>query len=159
MPALAVPAPRPVSAPADNLSEHGSTLEGYRSADRIGFSRFRTSRSLSGELARLTRIERYLTSLDGVRRFRRGGVAVVLSNGRGQVTFPDGVAFTVSFRLGRLDDIGIFQKEADARRIRTEVEAVRGIRLLAEIIATEGRRARTDARPPPSPGSVQQGGR
>jgi len=133
------PVPRPMPQQASQSGLEKVDLKGYRAAGRIGFSSFQASRSLAGELVRLTRIERYLSELRTGRSLTFEGTEVALSRARAQVSFADGAAFVITFTLGRLDDIRIFLKSNVERRLNTEGEAIRGIRTLARAIEAVGR--------------------
>ena len=132
--------PRPMPQQASQPGPEKVDLKGYRAAGRIGFSSFQASRSLAGELVRLTRIERYLSELRAGRSLTFEGTKVVLSRARAQMSFANGVAFVITFTLGRLDDIQIFLKSGVERRLNTQEEAVRGIRTLARAIEGGGGR-------------------
>ena len=137
-PTLSMPTRGPVTAlPSSGLGSEQPTptaetsdLKGYRPAGRIGFSSFQTSRGLSAELVRLTRIERALSRLKKPveRTFEKAQLA--LSSDKARIHFADGIAFTISFRFGRLDDIQIFTRSGTNKTLHTETEARRGIRFL-----------------------------
>ncbi len=105
-------------------------LKGYRPAGRIGFSSFQTSRGLAEELVRLTRIERALSRLKKSQDKTFEGAQLALSPDKARIHFADGIAFSVTFRFGRLDDITIFAKSGINKKLHTETEARRGIRFL-----------------------------
>ena len=105
-------------------------LKGYRPAGRIGFSSFQTSRGLAEELVRLTRIERALSRLKKPHEKMFEGAQLALAPDRARIHFADGIAFSVTFRFGRLDDIQIYARSGIDKKLHTEIEARRGIQFL-----------------------------
>lgn len=122
--------PPPEHTDKDAPQAKSDDLKGYRPAGRIGFSSFRASAGLSAELARLTRIQRALARLktQETRIFENAQLA--LAPDRARIHFADGIAFALTFRRGRLDNIQIFARSGLRKSLHLETQARRGIRLL-----------------------------
>ncbi|MCY3871427.1 MAG: hypothetical protein OXG87_17905 [Gemmatimonadetes bacterium] len=105
-------------------------LKGYRPAGRIGFSNFHTSAGLSAELVRLTRIQRTLSQLKTPQNRIYENAQLTLAPDKARIQFADGVAFILTFRLGRLDGIQIFARSGIDKALHIETEARRGIHFL-----------------------------
>ncbi len=133
----AIGTPGPIKLPASShapvTTEPFSAGE-YRSAGRIKFSDFQASRSLAGELPRLIRIERVLSSLRHPRSLSFEGAIINAEAGSGRISFQDGVVFVITYTSGRLEDIRIYLKSDLERKLLIEDEALRGIRMLARVL-------------------------
>lgn len=136
---MSMPAPAPTTLPSTGASTDKDQpeqqaesvgLKGYRPAGRIGFSTFHTSAGLSAELVRLTRIQRALSRLKTPQNRIYENAQLTLASDRARIQFADGVAFILTFRLGRLDDIQIFTRSGIDKALHIETEARRGILFL-----------------------------
>ena len=122
--------PSPQRADNEAPQAESSDLKGYRPAGRIGFSSFRASAGLSAELARLTRIQRALARLKTPQNRTFENAQLALAPDRARIHFADGVAFALTFRRGRLDNIQIFARSGLRKSLHLETQARRGIRFL-----------------------------
>ena len=136
---MSMPAHAPATLPSTGASAgkyqpeqqaESTDLKGYRPAGRIGFSNFHASAGLSAELVRLTRIQRALSRLKTPQNRTYENAQLTLAPDKARIQFADGVAFILTFRLGRLDDIQIFARTGIDRALHIETEARRGIRFL-----------------------------
>ena len=134
---MSMPVPAPAILPSKGVSKdqpeqqaESTDLKGYRPAGRIGFSNFHASTGLSAELVRLTRIQRALSRLKTPQNRIYENAQLTLAPDRARIQFADGIAFILTFRLGRLDDIQIFARSGIDRALHIETEARRGIRFL-----------------------------
>lgn len=135
-PTLRMPSRTPAISPPPKREDdetpraESDDLKGYRPAGRLGFSSFRASAGLSAELARLTRIQRALSRLKTLENRTFENARLALTPNRARVHFADGVAFTLTFRRGRLDNIQIFARSDLGKPLHLETQARRGIRFL-----------------------------
>lgn len=134
-PTMSVPAHAPATLPSKGKGQpeqqaEPADLKGYRPAGRIGFSNFHTSAGLSVELVRLTRIQRALSRLKTPQNRIYENAQLTLAPDKAKIQFADGVAFVLTFRLGRLDGIQIFARSGVDRALHIETEARRGIHFL-----------------------------
>lgn len=134
---MSMPADIPATLPSKDVSKdqpeqqaESSDLKGYRPAGHISFSSFHTSAGLSAELVRLTRIQRALSRLKTSQNRIYENVQLSLAPDKARIQFADGVAFILTFRLGRLDGIQIFTRSGIDKALHIETEARRGIRFL-----------------------------
>ncbi len=132
---MSMPAPTPATLPSKGKDQpeqqaESTDLKGYRPAGRIGFSNFHTSAGLSAELVRLTRIQRALSRLKTPQNRIYENTQLTLAPNKARIQFADGVAFILTFRLGRLDGIQIFARSGMDKALHIETEARRGIRFL-----------------------------
>ena len=136
---MSMPAHAPATLPSTGASAgkdqpeqqaESTDLKGYRPAGHIGFSNFHTSAGLSAELVRLTRIQRALSRLKTPENRIYEDVQLTLGPDKARIQFADGVAFILTFRLGRLDGIQIFARSGMDKALHIETEARRGIRFL-----------------------------
>ena len=131
-----MPAPAPATLPSTGVKDQpeqqaeSTDLKGYRPAGRIGFSNFHASAGLSAELVRLTRIQRALSRLKTPQNRIYENAQLSLAPDNARIQFADGVAFILTFRLGRLDGIQIFTRSGIDKALHIETEARRGIRFL-----------------------------
>ena len=135
-PTLRMPSRGPATLPPPERTDKDmpqaevADLKGYRPAGRIGFSSFRASAGLSAELARLTRIQRALARLKTQENRIFENAQLALAPDRARIHFADGIAFALTFRRGRLDNIQIFARSGLRKSLHIETQARRGIRLL-----------------------------
>lgn len=133
---MSMPVPAPTTLPSTGVKDQpeqqaeSAELKGYRPAGRIGFSTFHTSAGLSAELVRLTRIQRALSRLKTPQNRIYENAQLTLAPDKARIQFADGVAFILTFRLGRLDDIQIFTRSGIDKTLHIETEARRGIQFL-----------------------------
>ncbi len=134
-PTMSMPAHTPTTLPSTGKDQpeqqaESDGLKGYRPAGRISFSNFHTSTGLSAELVRLTRIQRSLSRLKTPEKRTYENAQLTLAPDKARIQFADGIAFVLTFRLGRLDGIRIFARSGIDKSLHIETEARRGIRFL-----------------------------